>query len=293
MMFKLITRSVFFLLLVLPAIIQIAHFDGTYRSLALAGDVLEDEDDGQVETDDGDQGPNIDTLTPTGTGDDDDDDDEDKPLKPSPDVDTLFLFVKPTESDLPAGSVVDFLVGFTNKGEKDFTIDSMDASFRYPMDFSFYIQNFSTVHFSRVVKPKDQVTLAYSFVPSDTFASRPFGLTVNLNYHDSDGNPFLDAVFNETVNIIEIEDGLDGETVFLYVFLVVCSILLLVVGYQLLSSYRRKRPLKSKPVEMGTSNPNDVDFDWLPKETLQEIRKTTPRQSPRQRRTKRSTGSDE
>ena len=46
--------------------------------------------------------------------------------------------------DLPAGAVVDFLVGFSNKGAKDFTIDTIDASFRYPMDFNFFIQNVLT-----------------------------------------------------------------------------------------------------------------------------------------------------
>lgn len=29
----------------------------------------------------------------------------------------------------------------------------------------------------------------------------------------------MNAVFNETVNIVEIDEGLDGETIFLYIFL--------------------------------------------------------------------------
>ena len=44
---------------------------------------------------------------------------------------------------MPAGALVKFLVGFTNKGEKDFTVETMEASFRYPQDYSFYIQNVS------------------------------------------------------------------------------------------------------------------------------------------------------
>lgn len=43
--------------------------------------------------------------------------------------------------DLPAGSIVKFLVGFYNKGFKDFTIETLEASFRYPQDYSFYINN--------------------------------------------------------------------------------------------------------------------------------------------------------
>ena len=59
-------------------------------------------------------------------------------------------------SDFPAGFLVKFLVGFTNKGDKDFVVDSMDASFRYPQDYSFHIQNvginFSYERLSRTLK---------------------------------------------------------------------------------------------------------------------------------------------
>lgn len=53
------------------------------------------------------------------------------------------------------------------------------------MDFSFHIQNFSTITYNKVVKPNHEATLAYSFVPSDAFAGRPFGLNINLNYRDA------------------------------------------------------------------------------------------------------------
>lgn len=81
--------------------------------------------------------------------------------------------------------MVEFLVGFTNKGENDFVLESLEASFRYAMDFNFYIQNFSTFSVNKVVKPKHEATLAYSFKPSEAFAGRPFGLNVNLNYKDT------------------------------------------------------------------------------------------------------------
>jgi len=51
-------------------------------------------------------------------------------------------------TDLPAGKTVKLLVGFTNKGSQDFVVDSMDAAFRYPQDYSFYIQNVRAVHCS-------------------------------------------------------------------------------------------------------------------------------------------------
>ena len=45
--------------------------------------------------------------------------------------------------ELPAGKHVRLLVGFTNKGEGEFLVESMEASFRYPQDYSFFLQNVS------------------------------------------------------------------------------------------------------------------------------------------------------
>lgn len=96
---------------------------------------------------------------------------------------------------------VEFLIGFRNKGDQDFIVDAVDASFRYPMDFNFYIQNFSAVSYNKVIAPQQDATFHYSFIPSESFASRPFGLNINLMYHDFKGNIFQEAVFNETVQI--------------------------------------------------------------------------------------------
>lgn len=198
--------------------------------------------------------------------------------------------------ELPGGVLVEFLVGFRNKGPQDFVVESLDASFRYPMDFNFYIQNFSAIALNKEISPSKEATFAYSFMPSETFAGRPFGLNINLVYRDSVGNRFQvqfifinlslsllskentpiihtttvfqDAVYNETVQIIELEEGLDGETFFLYVFLAAGVVLLLVLGQQTLLSVGRKRTGRKAPVETGTSNPNNVDYEWLPKQTL-------------------------
>ncbi|XP_073968946.1 signal sequence receptor subunit 1 l(1)G0320 isoform X1 [Rhodnius prolixus] len=230
----------------------------------------------------------------------------------SPDADTTILFTKPaqlagTTLDLPGGVLVEFLVGFKNKGTQDFVLETLDASFRYPMDFNFYIQNFSTLAYERHVKPKQEATLLYSFIPAEAFAGRPFGLSVNLRYRDLSGNQFYEGVYNETVNITELDEGLDGETFFLYVFLGACVVLLLVVGQQLLVSVGKRRVTSSNAssgshsrhkVETGTAgDKNDVDYEWLPKETLQSLNKSprvnkSPKTSPRARKAKRAAGDD-
>lgn len=291
----------FFLLclLVLPAVLF--TLDNGHKFMAYAEDELEDElvdVEGEVDTD-------TDDVAVT------DEDEEEVKTTASPDADTTILFIRPittgsTQMELPGGHPVEFLVGFKNKGKQDFMLESLEASFRYPMDFNFYIQNFSALAYNRLVKADQEATLMYSFLPSEAFAGRPFGLNVNLNYRQyPEGGIFQEAVFNETVSIIELEEGLDGETFFLYVFLAAGVVLLLVVGQQFLSTLGRKRSVRVKQIiETGTNNPHNVDYDWLPQSTLQQIKKqekspkspkkpVKTQQSPRQRKVKRSAGSDD
>lgn len=56
---------------------------------------------------------------------------------------TCFVFALCLE--FPANEIVKFIVGFTNKGSQDFTVQSLEASFRYPQDFQFFIQNVSEI----------------------------------------------------------------------------------------------------------------------------------------------------
>lgn len=204
----------------------------------------------------------------------------------SPDADTYLLFTKPLHTpgvsfDLPGGHPVEFLVGFLNKGLDEFVVESVEASFRYPMDFNYFIQNFSAISYNREVKSNHEATVSYSFMPSETFAGRPFGLNIALNYRDSNGARYSESVFNETVQIFELDEGLDGETFFLYVFLAAIAVLLLVLGQQFLAGSvgrrTRRAHVSRKAIETGTSNSSDVDYEWLPQETLKIIRKYLPK----------------
>ncbi|XP_013188560.2 translocon-associated protein subunit alpha [Amyelois transitella] len=231
---------------------------------------------------------------------DDISDDDDSIVKSSQDIDTTILFTKPVPNygdnafDLQAGYPVEFLVGFINKGSEDYIVESMEASFRYPMDYTYYIQNFTALPYHREVKPRQEATFAYSFIPNEAFAGRPFGLNVQLNYRDASGNFYQDAVYNQTVNIVEVSEGLDGETFFLYVFLGAACVLALVLGQQGLSSLARRRAPRSAPKPLETGTANGVDYDWLPREVVNQLKKSpkSPKQSPRARKAKRSAGDD-
>jgi len=270
---------------------------GRGSNIAYADDTMEGEDDdGTIETETGgddDTAEDTESLTEKEGSEDE----EATSLKPSPDADTFTLFRKPSNPlELPAGKQVRILVGFTNKGSNDFTVESMEAAFRYPQDFNFFLQNFTTMNYNSAVEPKRQATFEYGFLPNEAFSGRPFGLTVLLNYKDAEGNVFQNAVFNETIQVVDSDDGLDGETFFLYVFLAAIVVLMLVGAQQIFASFGKKRMSKPRaPVEMGTQN-SDIDYDWIPKETLQSLNKSprrSPKQSPRQRRNLRSSGSAE
>uniref|UniRef100_A0A3P8SFT4 Translocon-associated protein subunit alpha n=1 Tax=Amphiprion percula TaxID=161767 RepID=A0A3P8SFT4_AMPPE len=200
------------------------------------------------------------------------------------------FFVFMIHLEFPANEIVRFLVGFTNKGSQDFTVQSLEASFRYPQDFQFYIQNFTALPLNTVVQPQAQASFEYSFIPAQPMAGRPFGLVILLNYLDSEGSVFQTAIYNQTVTITEKEEGLDGETVFMYVFLVGLVSLMLFGLYQVLESRTKKRlPVK---IEKGTGGISDVDISWIPQETLNVMNKASPKTSPR-KRTKRAAGADQ
>ncbi|KAJ8383289.1 hypothetical protein AAFF_G00222250 [Aldrovandia affinis] len=293
-MMKLLPKLLLLLLLAFPVTILmkgslVAAQDATEDEEA-ADDVIAEDEDDEAEVED-------DENTELTEGKEEEEEEEEAvsgEVKASPNADTTILFVK--GEDFPANNIVKFLLGFTNKGSEEFVVESLDASFRYPQDFQFYIQNFTALQLGIMVPAQRQATFEYSFIPAEPMGGRPFGLVINLNYKDNNGNVFQDAVFNQTVTITEREDGLDGETIFLYVFLSGLGLLVAVGLHQLLESRKRRRP--AAKVEMGTSSHNDVDMSWIPQETLNQIMqsrrdKASPRRSPRKRAQKRSAGSDE
>lgn len=191
----------------------------------------------------------------------------------SPDVETSILFTEPviTGKDIPTATIVKLLVGFLNKGAHEFVVESMDVSFRYPMDFSFYIQNYTDATYNRIVPAQSESTFEYSFIPSESYAGRPLLLSINLRYTGTNKTQFVSSVYNETVTLFEDESGFNPETGFLYVVFGCIVVLLLVVGQQFLSKMRKKHGMtkRSVPVEMGTAKNGGVDYDWIPKQLLQ------------------------
>lgn len=250
--------------------------------------VSEESEDSKVETE---EEPTEET-SPTGK---DVEEEEEKVggIQMTSDAVTSVLFPEYPEKDLPAGKPLNALIGLHNKGDKDFIVETIDASFRYPQDYSYFIQNFTAISYNIVVQPGHEATFRYSFYPHESYGGRPFGLTLLMLFKDSDGNQFGAGVFNETITLKELDETFDGETFFLYVLLAAIA-LLVIFGLNYVVTNKFKRSSGKQQTEVGTQNDkNDVDYDWLPKETTTDFKPSPRRQSPRQRRVKRSTGSGE
>jgi translocon-associated protein subunit alpha len=278
---KLLTKSVFLIFIIS---LNLLFSPALVRSEDEADDV---EDEDAVINEDAGSNDEVQTTTDTEL----DDEPSDLNQLSSPFVKTNILFVQPESSDLPAGRLVKLLVSFQNNGSSSFIVDSIDGSFRYPQDFSYFIQNFSTFEFNKVIESEREATFDYLFTPSETFSSRQFGLTINLRYRDIEGKQFVNAIFNDTINVVEPEEGLDGETFFLYIFLAAIVVLVSFGLYQFFSVFKKKGRSSNKSyastaskLPNGTQNSGDVDFEWIPKEHLQTNK--SPKVSPRQRKTK-------
>lgn len=214
-------------------------------------------------------------------------------LKPHADIDAVFKFTKPDGLsqglELPSAEEVQFLIGIKNNGNKDFVVQTIDASLRYPQDFSVNIQNFTAYPYNRVVKPSQEITIAYSFMIHEMFNDRPFGFLVNLLYQDLEGKLYSNAVFNQTVNIIELNDGLlNMEILFVYVFLLALAGLVLFGIYYYSHFYLAKKlggKTKKKTIETGTVN-NKIDFEWIPEQHLNNNK--SPKVTPKTRKAKKA-----
>lgn len=204
----------------------------------------------------------------------------DSGLPSSIDADVTFAFTRPVIQkpyEFQIGKEVHFLVGFKNKGQQVFQVNNIGASFRYAQDFSYALQNFSSLQYNKLVEPNEETTFGYTFLINEAYIPRTYGFVVNLNYASKDGVQYENTVFNQTIALIEVDDGLDGESIFLYVILIAFAVL---IAYGLNSLFIKyfgvsKRQV-AKPVEQEKIiHKREVDYDWIPNTVTSNMRKTS------------------
>lgn len=87
--------------------------------------------------------------------------------------------------EIIAGKLTRLLVGTRNNGTQGFVVESIDGSLRYPQDYTYVIQNFTSLRAEKVLESSLESTFEYLFMPSETFNGRPMGLVVTINYRNS------------------------------------------------------------------------------------------------------------
>jgi translocon-associated protein subunit alpha len=97
----------------------------------------------------------------------------------------LKIFLSRFFQELIAGKLTRLLVGTRNNGSQNFIVESIDGSLRYPQDYTYYIQNFTSLRAEKLVESGLESTFEYLFMPSETFNGRPMGLVVLINYRNN------------------------------------------------------------------------------------------------------------
>lgn len=251
--------------------------------------VEEEEEEGVVE--DEDDGMTTDAVT----SEDLEEEAEAEQITSHKDITTAILFQSGAEPSVFAGKKTKGYIHFANGGSNNFIITAIDGSFRYPQDYSYIIQNFTSLTPNKMIGAGKEGSFSYTFTPGELAGGRSFGFSVLVNYKDVEGNLYQDAVYNQTVLVQENEDDVDTETFFMYLMLSCMGALTLLAIYHVAGSKgkKSKRPQASSAsagtagFEMGTAN-GPVDMQWIPKETLQVIQKTPSPRSARRRAGKKS-----
>jgi len=178
----------------------------------------------------------------------------------SPDISTSYVFPQFIDKKFPSGEEIEILLGFSNAGEQDYNVTHITASFNFPLDYSYYIQNFTTIQYMTTVVPNTQQSFAYFFVPDALLEPRDFGLVASVHYRDAEGVNYTTVFFNSTIDIIEPTGGVDTQTFFTYLGVVAVLGLIGFVIYRALLSWRKRQRIA--PKEFGTREV-ELDDDWL------------------------------
>jgi len=138
-------------------------------------------------------------------------------LGPSPDASTSYVFPTSSNKKFLLAKTIPVVLGFTNKGNSVFNVTRIFASFMYPSDHRYYIQNFTRQAYGETVRPSEERSFLYTFLPDPLLEPRDYGLVISIFYSDLEGGNFTNVVFNSSIGLIESSEGYDVQTLFTYV----------------------------------------------------------------------------
>lgn len=158
--------------------------------------------------------------------------DDDMP-RPADDVSTYLIFPNVDDNlEFPGSTVIKAVIGVRNEGTQKYLLKHIEGSLRHPQQFSYVIQNFSSMEFYQPLEPGMDSTFLYKFKTHDWFEPKIFGFQLNLHYIDTDENVYQDAVYNDTITVVESPDSDAGKVFLFYVGSIVVAGLVGMIYYQ-------------------------------------------------------------
>ncbi|GAA51858.1 translocon-associated protein subunit alpha [Clonorchis sinensis] len=188
------------------------------------------------------------------------------PTKGSPHIQAVLtltnppygLYTEQRDISFPANKRSSLVAALINTHEGTtlprFTLDLLEGSLHYPGYYSYHIQNFTRVRLQNTLEPGQEGSLSYSFKPAAELAGRSFDLCVRVYYHDENGIYYVHPLFNQTVNLYEVEEGIDTELLFLGVLVVAVGIVVLVGIWHWCSSKAARRLTHHKVAKVDETN---------------------------------------
>ncbi|CAH8567230.1 unnamed protein product [Schistosoma turkestanicum] len=209
------------------------------------------------------------TLLPSVTNEDD-------RFKGSPAVSILVAFSKPSyglysgrrEINLPVGKVSSVVASLANSipenGDQQFKLDFVEGALHYPMYYDYHIQNFTKQRLHETLEPGQETSLYYRFKPAPELAGRSFDLSIVVYYHDNNNIYYAHKLFNQTVNLYEIEEGVDTKLIFLVILVIALSIAILIgIWHWFTSVAQRRNPAKKSSKVVEDNSENVVENEYL------------------------------
>ncbi|KAK9903492.1 hypothetical protein WJX75_006931 [Coccomyxa subellipsoidea] len=129
-------------------------------------------------------------------------------------VQTVFWLPEYPEKQFPAGSLVEAVVGVHNNANNPLNVTAIIGSLNNAQAFHQFYQNFSYQPQQAVVRPGEEASLSYYFMPDESFPPREFQVALTVFYNTPAGS-FASTFFNETIDIVEVPPLIDVQGIFL------------------------------------------------------------------------------
>lgn len=144
------------------------------------------------------------------------DDDDDRETE-AEGVSTSCMFPDNVLKQFHAGEEIEALLGFKNQNENAFHVEYIRGSLTSPVDFTYYIHNFTGSMYNTTVATGEEASIIYRFKPDVSIEPRSYGLIMQIFYTNDDNETYLSTLFNGTIDITDPLTSVDGKTVFAYI----------------------------------------------------------------------------